>query len=211
MSSTTKSPKIFLLNGPKYSGKDTGGAWLAAKYGTVVKFAEPIKRAVTAVYHAGNRDDFDKYDTPELKDLPQGVYLGKTCREVQISVSEDWLKPFHNNPKVFGYFLINDIQRRQDMPNLLSRRNYFVTDSGFEPEAEALIDMYGAENMFLARVHCDGCTFTGDSRSYINLDKFGVKSMDITNNKKPGGLNGYLETLDTFIKSCYDGIEPGFI
>ncbi len=210
MSSIPKSPKIFLLNGAKLSGKDTGGGWLAAKYGTVVKFAEPIKRAVTAVYHAGNRDEFDKYDTPELKDLPQDIYFGKSCREVQISVSETWLKKFHNDDRIFGKFLIKDIERRQDMPNLLSRRNYFVTDSGFAPEAEALIEKYGAGNVFLARIHCPGCNFTGDSRSYINLDAYGIRTRDIQNSKEPGGLNTYLENLDAFVKSCYD-IEPGFI
>lgn len=206
MSSTDNAkttPKIFLLNGPPRSGKDTGGAWLAAKYGTLVKFAAPIKAGVTAIYHGGNRDEFDKYDSAELKDLPQAVYFGKSCREVQIAVSETFLKPFHGDQAVFGHILVKEIERRENIPALFSRRNYFVTDSGFRPEAEVLVEKYGAQNVFLIKVQRDNCDYRGDSRGYIDL---GVPTLSISNDT----LDEYLEGLDLFVKEMFQQNEPGF-
>lgn len=199
MSSTdfsNQSPKIFLLNGPPRSGKDTGGHWLAAKYGQVVKFAEPIKRAVCAIYHGNDRAAFDHYDSAELKDMPQQVYFGKTCREAQIAVSETFLKPFHNDKGVFGKLLVQDIERREETPNLLSRRNYFVTDSGFRPEAEIIVERFGAQNVFLIRVEREGYSYLGDSRGYIALDDLGVQTLVVKN----ADLELYLATLDKFVR-----------
>ncbi len=175
-------PKIFLLNSPPRGGKDTSAEFLAGHYkGNVRKFAEPIKKAVTAVYHGGDRAEFNKYDTPKLKDLPQDVYFGKSCRECQIGVSEGWLKAFHNDQGVFGKILFQQIIREQVSNVVPEAPLYFISDSGFRKEAEVLVDMFGAENIFLFRIFRDGYTFAGDSRSYIMLKDVGVREFDVQN------------------------------
>lgn len=182
-------PVIYLLNAPARSGKDLGANYLAQKFGKVMKFAEPIKAAVTAIYHNGNRAEFDKYDTAALKDIPQAVYFGKTCREVQIGVSEEFMKPFHNDKMVFGRILANSIDKfieDMDTPSLNichGQPKFFISDSGFRQEAEVLIDKFGAENIHLFKIIRPGYTYEGDSRSYIELADLGVFTREIKNDK----------------------------
>jgi hypothetical protein len=194
----SNQPKFFLLNGPARSGKDTAGKHLALTFGgQLVKFAEPIKRTVTAIYHGGSRADFNSYDTAELKDIPQDIYFGKTCREVQIGVSENFLKPFHNDQSVFGKLLNRDVQR------LLERGEtgpFFITDSGFNREAELLVEQYGASNVFLFRIFREGHTFSGDSRGYITLKHLGVREFDVEN--MTGNVQAFYDVLNSIVPHC---------
>lgn len=197
MSSTNKPPKIVLLNGPPRVGKDTAGAYLASKYGSVVKFAEPIKAAATAIYHRGDRAAFDRIDTAAYKDLPQEIYFGKTCREVQIGVSEKFLKDFHGDPAIFGQFLRREIEYRESVPELFPRHTYFATDSGFDKEALVLVNEYGPANVMLLRLHRKGHDYRGDSRGYITLSAFGVREHDVDNEE----LDKYLSEVDALTQS----------
>lgn len=203
MSSTTffeGAPSIFLLNGPPRSGKDTAAKYLEQRYsGKLLKFAEPIKRAVTAIYHGGNRAEFDKYDTPELKDTPQAVYFGKTCREVQIAVSENFLKPFHGDKGIFGKILALEIDRQ--LPRY-QEGPYFISDSGFRGEAEILVDKYGSCNVFLVRIHRESHSFKGDSRDYITLKDLGVQEFDLDNIED--NLLAFFGAAEHIVKCCYD-------
>lgn len=204
MSSTTFSddmnhndyqpPKIFLLNGPAGSGKDTAGAYLVKSVGgRVLKFAEPIKRAAAAIYHAGDRNAFNVFDASvEEKKKPRDIYFGKSCREVQIGVSENFLKPFHGDQQIFGRILCEEID---SVSQLNEGEAFFITDSGFRPEAEMLVERYGAENVFLFRLFRDGCSFAGDSRSYITLKDLGVSEFDIQNPN---------DNIGAFYKTLYD-------
>ncbi len=204
MSSTIFSkeiePKIFFINGPPGSGKDTAGIHLARKYasGQVYKFAQPIKDAVVAIYHKGNKAAFDALDTYENKGIPQAVYFGKTCREVQIAVSEFFLKPFHGDQAVFGKFLARDIRAEMSHARVSlfpGPRFFFITDSGFRPEAEELVREFGADNCFLLRIRREGYTYAGDSRDYINLRDLGVAERDVINDYLPN----YLALLEAFV------------
>ena len=55
---------------------------------------------------------------------------------------------------------------------------FTITDSGFGPEALPIIKMFDPENCTLIRVRRDGCDFSGDSRSYVDLP---VKTIDVKN------------------------------
>lgn len=196
----TKEPLFFLLNGPPRSGKDTAAVWLEKRYdGKLLKFAEPIKRAVTAIYHGGDRAEFDKYDTAELKDTPQEVYFGKTCRQVQIGVSEAFLKPFHGDQRIFGNILARQVER---IHGRLASGPYFISDSGFRPEAEVLVDKYGAKNIILFRIFRDGFTFgqVTDSRNYITLRDLGVREFDIQNPND--NMQAFYGALDNILEHC---------
>lgn len=206
MSSTT-APKIFLFNGPPRSGKDTAAEHLAAKLGKLMKFAEPIKAAITAAFHGGNRVEFNWYDSPEQKDLPHEVYGGRTTREVQISFSEDWVK-WGCNPKgnvrdeaAFGRILARSIDRvlaEKTLP--FATPAFFVSDSGFRPEAEVLVQKYGAPNIFLVRIFRAGYDFKVDSRGYIELADLGVREWEVKNKD----LHTYLAEVQAY---CLQHIE----
>lgn len=96
------------------------------------------------------------------------------------------MKPLHG-VEVFGKVLANYI--RASHSDL-----FFVSDSGFRPEAEVLVREFGAQNVMLIRIHREGFDFTlpggkKDSRDYVNLDDLGVESHDLEN------VNGDLNAL----------------
>lgn len=199
MQGSDKKPKFFLLNGPPRSGKDTAGAYLTSEFGgRMLKYAEPIKRTVTAIYHGGNRKEFNKYDTAELKDIPQDIYFGKTCREVQIGVSEAFLKPFHNDTGIFGKLLNRDVSKMIESGDC--EGPFFITDSGFRRESEMLVQQYGARNVFLFRIFREEHSFDGDSRDYITLKDLGVQEFDIQNTE--GNLNAFYAAIARIIPFC---------
>lgn len=174
--------KIILFNGPPGAGKDTVAQALAEKLpnSKLVKFAEPLKNGAAGIYFGGDRKAFNVYDTFEKKGKPEEVFSGKSCREVQIAISEQFLKIFHHQ-KIFGEILAREIKKLKKNPHKIT--TFLVSDSGFAPEAEVLVEHFGADKIILIRIHRDEYTYErfNDSRSYINLDHLGVQSHDFIN------------------------------
>lgn len=165
--------QIIFFNGPPYSGKDTLAtefAKMAPAY-KVVKFAQVLKERTHALYGAPDlpHDFFEK-----TKDQPHTLFFGKTPRQAYIAVSESYMKPLHGE-EIFGKLLLGSLQ---DYPKA---KGFLISDSGFAPEAVPLIRHYGVENCLLVRIHAEGrgCSFNGDSRSYIELP---IETIDLNNN-----------------------------
>lgn len=174
-------PKIFLLNGPPGSGKDTAATYLAGLFrGTVMKFATPLKDGCTAIYCNGNRALFDQFDTYANKGTPSPQFMGVSCRQAQIDMSEKYMKPVYGQD-VFGKILANKIDVDQE-------GFIFISDSGFAPEAEVLADKFGRENIILIKIERDGHTYEGDSRNYIQLE--GVDTY-VVHNEEDNMMNFY--------------------
>ena len=173
------TPKIVLLNGPPYSGKDTIARHLLErtppKYGVIMKFATPLKTIVRDFFCFGDQKLFDFWDSPANKDKPTDQFLGRSCRDCQIGVSEGFFKPTFGQD-VFGKILARDIARTE-------KGIYYISDSGFRPEAEVLVKKFGAENVILVNLERDNTSFKGDSRGYINLDDLEVTRLTIHNNE----------------------------
>jgi hypothetical protein len=156
-------PKILLLNGPPKSGKDTLVRELTPyiKF-RHMKFAMPIKRAVAALL------DVRESDLEAYKDIQSNVLQHKdrmskeyrdTPRHLLIAMSEDLLKPRYGDD-FFGRIFWQHAKNSAEQLIVAS-------DCGFEAECERVISNAGKNNCILVRIHRDGCSFDGDSRSFL--------------------------------------------
>lgn len=173
--------KILLLNGPPGAGKDTIATIMkkaAASNVKCEKFAQPMKTALPLIYGIPVTDWQERLDLMPYKDEPAPELFGKTPREVQIALSETLLKPLHDK-FIFGKLLLNRIKNLpQPAPSLI-----VVSDSGFREEAEIIVNEFGAKNVFLWRIHRQGCDFKKDSRDFITLKDLGVAQFEVDNNE----------------------------
>lgn len=171
--------KIVLLNGPAGSGKDTAADLLKKEFsGHIVKFAAPLKAAAAGLCFNGNRAMFDEFDLDQAKKVePRPEFFGVSCRQVQIDISEKFIKPVYGED-AFGKICA---QRIIQMSNLGEDGPFFVSDSGFVPEAEVLIRAFGPESVSLIRILRPGHDFSGDSRGYVQLAHLGIKEFDVLN------------------------------
>ena len=179
--------KVVFLNGPPGAGKDTAGHAIVEEYfdTEIAKFAEPLKRMTHAMYNLPSDLDPEFFDA--VKDEPRSEFYGKTPRQAYIFTSENIIKP-HFGDDYYGKLLLRTLWRLYQT----GVRLVAVTDSGFSPEAWPTIHLVGKENCMLLRVHAEGRgkTFSGDSRSYIELP--GVYTVDIHNNGKDVVDFGYV-------------------
>lgn len=189
--------KILLLNGAPRSGKDTVAHMLKNAASSSVhleKFALPMKLSIPLIYGVP-RDKWEKeLDTARNKDLACTDFFGKTPREVQIALSEDYLKPMHGKT-IFGELLA---RRLQSVANRGMLECAVVSDSGFYHEAKEIIDTFGADNVQLWRVLRQGHTFEGDSRGRVDLKEDGVDCYDIPND---GSLDDLRELVFPLYKA----------
>lgn len=190
--------KVIFLNGPPRSGKDYSGALLAQHRSVAcLKFAHAVKDGTHAAYGLVDDDggplEFDYFE--DDKDKPCLEFFGRTPRECYIAYSEAFMKPLHG-PRIFGELLLRE--RRYYFENTIP---VAITDSGFRPEAEVLVEVVGAGNCFLVRLEKEGCSYAGDSRGRIDLSDLGVQQLDVVNPGTPGGLlaalGPVLEWLDS--------------
>lgn len=187
-------PIFILLNGPPGAGKDLGAAIIAANLipaeklaVKAEKFANPIKGILYAaeqeMFSLSSHGLFRELDSSrETKAQPRQEYFGKSCREVQIAISEQFMKPVFGED-IFGHLMV---RRLEDAVIGIDGRTpvVVISDSGFEAEAKVLMAHYGADRLLLVKLSREGCNFTGDSRGYIDLEKYGVTSVEVVNNSQ---------------------------
>jgi len=168
--------KFLLLNGPPKSGKDTIVKELTqyVKFNHI-KFSMPIKRMVAALMDIRESDleNFKDIQSPVLQ--PRNTTLKEvrdTPRNLLIALSEDFLKPKYGDD-FFGRIFWQHAKG--------SAHNLIVSsDCGFEAEVERVISNAGAHNCRLVRLHRDGTSFDGDSRSYLRDGL--CRTFDVPNN-----------------------------
>src|ERR1035437_4701349 len=175
--------QIFLLNGPPSSGKDSIGKYITDinKTFTVDKLAYPLKQACKVMFSLSD-EEFLEYDTNvKLKVTPQERFYGVSWRQVNIDLSEKYIKHQYDSA-FFGKSLASRIKNS-------SKERFLITDSGFMEEVAPLVATFGVDNVFLIQLHRDGYTFVGDSRSYLDGDKLGIKRYILTNDNLDKFLN----------------------
>lgn len=170
--------KVLLLNGPPRCGKDTIAEFIKNWNRSEVmieKFARPMKIACPLIYSIPRELWDNTLDTAEKKDTPSELLFGRTPREVQIAMSEEYLKKLHDN-EIFGKLALNR------MRNVSFGLNQFfiISDCGFLEEAQVIINAIGAANVQLWRISRPGCDFSKDSRNWIYPE---VETIEIDNSK----------------------------
>jgi SNF2 family DNA or RNA helicase len=193
---------IVLFNGPPRSGKDTAVSLVHSAYkrdAVPMKFATPLK-AITRSFAEFMGDQHGNVLSNELgvKEQPNKFLLNTSPRNFQISISEDWMKPVFGLD-VFGHIAAQQIKLFPEWQT----RMFLFSDSGFRDEAAHLVNVFGADNVLLVRLHRMGCDFTLDSRSYIELADIGVTEVDVTNDATKEHLR---ETLLSTIKNWKEAI-----
>jgi hypothetical protein len=165
--------KIVLLNGPPRCGKDAAAMFLKRHFNVhEIKMSLPFKRSLPELFCLTHEQIKHLEDT---KDEPNALFYGLTWREVQISLSENWLKP------IFGVDVMGKLLIRR-MKQLVGNFDMLVSsDAGFRDEWLPIIRWQGGKNFLLIRIHRDGCSFSNDSRSFIELADMGVTEIDLEN------------------------------
>lgn len=151
---------FVLLNGPPRSGKDMLTAHLAPyiKF-RHMKFAAPIKRAVAGLLDIGVSEIEGIKDKETAMLRYADSMRDGTVRQLLILMSETLLKPYYGDD-FFGRVFWQQAKNGAD--DLV-----IASDCGFEPEVRRLTNNAGQPNCLLLRIHREGTTFTGDSRSYL--------------------------------------------
>lgn len=165
--------KMIFLNGPPSSGKDEGAKIINRNFqGTRMhKMSRPMKVYLPEIFNLSKEEA--KY-LEENKEEPQGRFGGKSWRQVQISFSEDWMKPMFGDD-VFGRIALKHLIRPTGTTTTI------ISDCGFVEELLPLVRFFKYQNCLMIHLHRDGCTFEGDSRSYVDLSEYGVETLELHN------------------------------
>lgn len=165
--------RFVLFNGPPGSGKDEAAKIMRRHYNIFeMKASLPLKRALPELFCLTHEQAAEAEKT---KNEPSPLFYGRSFREMQIALSEDFMKVDFGED-IFGKLLIRKMKQVQ------GEFDFFVSsDAGFRSEWEPMIRWQGGKNFMLIRLHREGCDYSKDSRSYIELADLGVTEVDIDN------------------------------
>lgn len=157
---------VVILNGPPGCGKDTiANSWLEKTLGNdefrphVKAFKEPMYRVAAAALGLPLHEFMELYNDREWKEHNRPEWGGKSVRDLMIATSESYLKPVFGET-CMGKLAVSSIQQR-----IPSQNDVIVfSDGGFKAEVEELEKHFHVRVVQILR---DGCSFEGDSRSYI--------------------------------------------
>jgi len=167
--------KVLFLNGASNSGKDTI-ANIFYRYGKpnieLMKFASPIADALMGMFQI-HPSIWNVMYQRNSKDRPNRRLEGMSPREAMIWLSEEIIKPKFGK-EFFGRtaaknILDMDFEQRDN-------KLFIFSDSGFSYEIKTLIEelKIPQEDVWLATIYREGCSFNGDSRNYVNPDDCGI-------------------------------------
>lgn len=176
--------QVVVFNAPPNAGKDYICDFLMDNYFcNKVEFKGKLRELVKTIYSLSD-EQMEWLSLRENKEVAQEILNGLSFRESHIDVSEKLIKP-HYGKNYFAKSLLNE---------LVEFTVNVVSDGGFTEEVEYLAD--NGCNIYVVRIHCEGCDFEGDSREYLpESDKW--KVVDIKNNKD----NQFIEDVLTYLKS----------
>ena len=190
---------LILLNGPPRSGKDEGAKLLYTKYNAHwFRMSQPLKDTVRAMF---NMTSLQQQACEDKKDTRMEFLFDRTYREVQIAVSEEFMKPY------FGSNVLGHLAARR-VANSASRM-FVCSDSGFLSEAFPFIQLFGPASVLVVRLHRRGCNFDNDSRSYISVP--GATNIDLENHYSLAAYqDNLLEVVKAWLRTLDQSTEVSF-
>lgn len=159
--------KVIILNGAPGAGKDTIAAMLQDYRNDVLvhSFKTPMFDIAKAMLGASLYEQFiGLYDVRSTKETKVGFLCDRSPREFMIWISEEVIKPCFGKMH-FGYLASETMSAIDEQ---IPKYKYIFSDGGFADEVISLID--NGHEVKLIRLHRDGFTFEGDSRSNIHLN-----------------------------------------
>lgn len=154
---------LVVFNGPPFSGKDTVAEMLAKYMDS--RITAPVRQSslswplrVLAYAMTSFKGEYDGPDYAQFKET-YFEQFGRNGRELMIDVSERFLKQCYGQPIMAQMFLA----RNANFPGV-----NLIRDGGFQVEVSTMIAALGPKNVYVVRMHREGCDFSNDSREYIN-------------------------------------------
>lgn len=167
----------FIFNGPPGSGKDQACHFLETNYGYKhLRFKDQLFIDTTNYFGVSLEWFMFDYEDRTLKEMPRPELNGLSKREALIHVSEQVIKPKYGK----DYFGIKTSERVDQSIN------HCFSDAGFVEEVHPLINRVGPENICIVQLYRNGCSFSSDSRNYINgilVEDLGKQDSDISSQK----------------------------
>lgn len=200
------SKKVFIINAPPQSGKDTLANGLQDMFGFVhVRFKTALYEIMKTMY--GMHDcDIERYSHKDRKDRKGKFYHGedgRSFREHLIEVSEDLIKPVFGND-YFGKALADEIE---GTPGEL----FVVSDGGFVEEVEAVVQRFGKENVFCVYIvnpTVKSFEDSGDSRRSLPPDMFG-DNMLVSNDPRTMTQHQFIDEVGHKLQEILNNKENG--
>lgn len=176
--------QVVIFNAPPNAGKDFICNHLMDNYFcNKGEFKGKLRELVKTIYSLSN-EQIEWLSLRGNKETPQDILGGLSFREVHIDVSENLIKPKYGKD-YFAKTLMNE---------LVGFTINVISDGGFIEEVEYLAN--NGCDVYVIRIHCEGCSFEWDSRKYLP-DSTKWKTVDITNNKD----QQFIDDVLTYLKS----------
>lgn len=179
---------IILLNAGIGSGKDYAAQVIHKMTGLPHLEFKGRLFAIALAISGLTQQEWDALYTRELKEVPTDKLFGLSPRQFLIKISEEVIKPN------FGKQYFGDV-----LGKLAYGTGAVVSDSGFNKEAEQVVDICGVDNVFVVRFMRGDCSFEGDSRNFLTTDKV-IHYLDTENN---GTIEEFAEEIIQWVNSYY--------
>lgn len=188
--------KVIVFNGPPNSGKDTFCDYLLTQFenSAHVRFKDVLYEE-TAKHYKIDLEDFTDLATDRTTKEKILPLTGMTPRQMLIEVSENVIKP-EKGQEYFGEALKDTILNGE-------YDYYFISDSGFVPELESIVETIDRENLILIKLEREGTSFNNDSRDYIPeefIDKHFIQSAVLYNVGLEDSKKELLKIIQYFFK-----------
>jgi Ni2+-binding GTPase involved in maturation of urease and hydrogenase len=153
---------IVILNGPPGSGKDTiaNGLLKAGVAHAPLCFKDELYIQTASRFKLSLSYFIALASDRETKEEPCHLLGGMSPREALIDTSERIIKP-KKGKDYFGRKVAEVAAQRPPEDVII------ISDGGFKEEIEPLLETH--HRVVIIHLHRPGCTFDGDSRSYINV------------------------------------------
>lgn len=183
--------KIIIANAPADAGKDEAIAYLKFTYGVHPFSFKTELKSLTLKLYCISEALWDSWYTRLGKELPREELGGLSCRQALIRVSEEIVKP-NFGKDYFGRAEAVKLKAISEQGSIVAA----CSDGGFNEEINPMIATFGAENIYVLKIHRPYRSFKGDSRNWIDHPE--IPSYNYYNVQNDKDLSSFWDELDRF-------------